>query len=51
MFELSKEWPVLLLMGGVVGFFAYVVFKSHQQKNDGTEHREKKGKDGGETSR
>jgi len=30
MFDLTKEWPVLVLMGGVVGFFAYVVIKSHQ---------------------
>lgn len=29
--DLAKEWPVLLLVGGVLYFFAYVVIKSRRK--------------------
>lgn len=37
--DLARDWPVLILVGGVLAFFGYVVFKSRQ---DGRPDQEKK---------
>lgn len=30
--DLTKDWPVLVLVGGVLYFFAYVVVKGRQEE-------------------
>ena len=31
-FDLAKDWPVYILLGAVIWFFAYVIISGHKQE-------------------
>ena len=39
------NWVVLILVGGVLSFFAYVIVKSHQQQKSDNDGQQDTGKD------